>query len=356
MPSNFISGAGAGDILEVLDHEVTGVLYGAGLLTIGLDDGHAVQLTLQGAYRQSDFSVSGNTVAVACYATGTRIATPGGEVAIETLRIGDWVITGSGEAGPVKWIGHRSYDGRFIAGNHLMLPITFRAGALADGVPHTDLVVSPGHAMWVNGQWVPAWRLVNGVTITQAEVVAEISYHHVELHQHGVLFANGAPAESFLDDTGFRRQFHNAAEFDALYPDTTPVLPQQQRLEDGFALQAIQDRLAARAGMQLCVEPVGPLQGYVDETGPDRICGWAQDGDSPGEPVALEISIDGVPVLCVLANAYRADLRQAGIGSGCHAFDVEWPGERVGAVTVRRVTDGAVLRHSGAADEARRAA
>ena len=80
-----------------------------------------------------------------------------------------------------------------------------------------------------------------------------------------------------------------------------------------------------------------------------HICGWAQDTDSPEEPVALEVLSDGRPVLCLLANGYRADLRQTGLGSGCHAFDMALPPGLTGQIEVRRVADGACLPQTLAA-------
>ena len=70
---------------------------------------------------------------------------------MEQLQIGDMVQTHSGAARRIKWIGNRSYDGKFIAGNHLMLPICIKADAIADGVPARDLHVSPGHAIYCSG-------------------------------------------------------------------------------------------------------------------------------------------------------------------------------------------------------------
>ena len=201
---------------------------------------------------------------------------------------------------------------------------------------------------------MPAWRLVNAVSIVQADAVDDVCYVHVALPRHAVIFAEGAQAESFLDDDCLH-QFHNAGECS---PEALAKAPFAQRLEDGFGLQFLRERIATRAGQLGTIDPAGPLRGYVDTAGPDRVCGWAQDMDSPEEPVALEILVGGRPVLCLLANGYRADLRQAGLGSGCHAFDVALPDVGDGEVQVRRVSDGRVLQHTEAASgsQAQRAA
>ena len=294
------------------------------------------------------FELTNAESSATCYLPGTRITTPCGETAIEDLVIGDLVITVDGASEPVRWIGRRHYSGPFVEGNHLMLPVCIKAGALANGVPRRDLRVSPGHAMFVDGQLVPAWRLVNGTSVTQADAVESVAYYHIELDRHAIILAEGAPAESFLND-GCRGQFHNAAEFDRLYHDAPDMVPLQSRLEDGFGLQVIQERIAARAGVITPVEPVGALRGFIDMATPMRLCGWAQDTESPEEPVALEVLSDGHPVLCLLANGYRADLRQAGLGSGCHAFNMALPAGLTGQIEVRRVADGAYLPQTLAA-------
>ena len=185
--------------------------------------------------------------AVPCFARGTLIATPDGETAVEQLAIGDEVRLASGAAATVLWLGRRSYGGRFLSGRPELLPVLIRRGALGDGLPRRDLRVSPLHAMLLDGVLVAAEHLVNGATIVRDETCTEVEYIHVELDRHEIILAEGAEAETFLDDDS-RGLFHNAAEYAAMYPQGRVTggfcAP---RIEGGFALEAIRRRLASIA-------------------------------------------------------------------------------------------------------------
>jgi len=293
------------------------------------------------------------TQSALCFCRGTRIATKRGTRLVEALRPGGLVRTLFGGLQPVRWVGQRTYQGRFIAGNHLALPVCIRAGALAEGVPTRDLHISSGHGIWVEGVLVPAWRLVNGVSITQAAAVEQAAYFHIELDTHELLMAHGTPTESFLDDGPFRNQFHNAADYRARYPDAPVhrVCMPLPRLKNGFGLARIQTRVNRRAGlMPAPATPPGTLRGYIDDPGHDGwVRGWAQDMANPEAPVALRIYAHGRYITRTLANGYRPDLRAACLGSGCHGFAARVPLACAGAGEIRRETDHALLPLAGSA-------
>src|SRR5665213_1715983 len=126
---------------------------------------------------------------IACYCRGTLIGAQRGQKKVEKLKIGDKVMTMSGALRPIKWIGQRSYGGRFIMGREDILPICFRAGALGDNAPKRDLWISPHHAMYLQGVLIEAKDLVNGVSIVQAASVEKVEYFHIELETHDVIMA-----------------------------------------------------------------------------------------------------------------------------------------------------------------------
>ena len=112
---------------------------------------------------------------------------------------GDLVLTASGAARPVKWVGHRDYDFR-ARPDEKALPIRIVADAFGPNRPSHDLYLSAGHSVCVDvlGEvFVPVGCLVNGGTIARVETDT-ISYWHVELDGHDVLVSNNLPTESYL--------------------------------------------------------------------------------------------------------------------------------------------------------------
>ena len=244
--------------------DVTTIAAAGATLTSAVVSGNTVE-TISGSGQSQSFTFAGTyapgyfflqqdastgvqiATNVPCYCRGTLILTERGEVAVEDLSDADWVVTASGAIRPIKWIGRRSYGGRFVAGNPQVLPVVIRAGALGGGVPRRDLWVSPMHALFVDGLLIPAKALINGDSITQATHAELVEYFHVELDSHDILLAEGAPAESFVDDDS-RGLFHNASEFGEIYPDEPKRVARfcAPVVEDGPLLEPIWQRLASR--------------------------------------------------------------------------------------------------------------
>jgi hypothetical protein len=283
-----------------------------------------------------------------CYLRGTRILTPTGEIAVEDLKLGDVVLTRFGAMRPVRWIGRQSYTARSICDDREKIPVRIRAGALGERMPARDLHVSPGHSMLVDGVLVLAKLLVNGTTITQDRTPDEVQYYQIDLGTHDCVVAEGTWSETYADAEGLREQFHNAAEFRALFPDDRP--PEELTLcaprpERGARLEAALRPVTARASAGL--KP-GPLRGFIDRIkGPWKIGGWAQDEGHPELPVLLEVLLEGWVLGTALACEFRRDLLEANIGQGRCGFvfrsPVDIAPEAMGGLRVRRAADGAEI-------------
>ena len=172
--------------------------------------------SFQAAVGSSAFNTNGGTT-TECFAEGTLIATPAGEVAVETLKIGAMVTTAEGCDVPVKWLGQQTRH-KLFSGTH-MQPVRIHAGALGDGLPHSDLTVTADHGMILDGHVINASALVNGTTIDwvpMAELPDTFTVYHVETQAHDVILANGAAAETFIDYAD-RRAFDNFDEYLDLY-------------------------------------------------------------------------------------------------------------------------------------------
>jgi VCBS repeat-containing protein len=168
---------------------------------------------------------------VVCFAAGTCIATPQGMVSVETLCVGDTVLTHGGATRPIRWIGQRSLDLMRHSVPERVQPIRILADAFADGVPRRDLYLSPDHGVLVDGLLIPARLLTNGASIVREVDCRAVTYFHIELDAHDVLLAEGLPAESYLD-TGNRGFFGDGITPLQLYPD---AVGQQRREAESCA-------------------------------------------------------------------------------------------------------------------------
>ncbi len=254
-----ISSAGLGGFSTITNANPGAYNAAAGTTSVVLTDNGSTVATLQldGNYANSSFAVTMNgglldvtdpNADLACYCRGTLIRTVHDEVAVEDLAIGDRVMTSSGTARPIKWIGQRKLAPRFCDPLRAW-PVRIKAHALADNVPSRDLLVSPDHALLVDDILIQAGALVNGSSIIREADVPEIfSYFHVELDDHALILAENTPAETFVDNVD-RLGFDNWAEHEALYPNGYVIveLPYPRVKAYRQVPRSIRERLAQRS-------------------------------------------------------------------------------------------------------------
>lgn len=184
---------------------------------------------------------------IVCFLAGTRIATPNGDIAVQDLKAGDLVLTASGEAKPVRWLGQSTISPRF-ADRLRAAPIRITAGSLGENMPSRDLLVSPAHAMFINNILVEAGALVNGMTIRREAMPDEcFIYYHIELENHELIMAEGAPCESFIDHVD-RMNFDNwAARDEVEMPEPMLEMAYPRAKSARQVPQAVRQSLAERA-------------------------------------------------------------------------------------------------------------
>jgi hypothetical protein len=194
------------------------------MLTVTNASGQVIdQIEFKGNYKGVAFSlaeangvdtITNNAI---CFYAGTLIATPEGGKAVETLKAGDVVLTSEGETREVVWLGRQTISTVF-SDPEKVWPIRVKAGALGESVPSRDLVVSPDHALLVDGVLIHAGALVNGGSIVRQTMVPRIfTYYHVEVADHALILAENTPAETFIDHPE-RLAFDNWDERKAIFP------------------------------------------------------------------------------------------------------------------------------------------
>ena len=138
---------------------------------------------------------------IICFTPGTMIRTPHGDRAIETLHPGDMILTQDSGPQPLCWIGSRA-----VPATGDLAPISLNPVLFAEA--QAPLLVSPQHRILWEGPraqllfgsrevFLPAKHLV-GAGLAHSLPGDTVTYIHLMLPQHEVIFANGVPTESFF--------------------------------------------------------------------------------------------------------------------------------------------------------------
>ena len=144
---------------------------------------------------------------VPCFTPGSIVATPKGARMVEDLKEGDKIITRDNGIQEIRWAGKRQMTGIELARDPKLQPILIRKGALGNGLPERDMMVSPNHRMLVTNEKVSLYfnetevlasakHLVGLPGIHKVNVLST-TYIHFMFDQHEVVLADGAWTESF---------------------------------------------------------------------------------------------------------------------------------------------------------------
>ena len=223
MPTNVISGLPDGARIDIVSlASVTHIEATASSTTlVGKDNvGNAVTYTLNtvntiqnadGTYRaEVTTDYEGGLYLEVCFLAGSMIQTPSGPTAVEALRVGDKIVAyedGAETTRHVTWDGHAHCTVRpHLPDDEAGYPVRILRGAITEGVPYKDMLITPEHCLFFNGRFVPVRMLVNGRSIFYDKSITAYNYYHVETERHSVIMADGMFTESYLD-TGNRRAF-----------------------------------------------------------------------------------------------------------------------------------------------------
>ncbi len=186
-------------------------LTGAGRLRVTYDatnheNGTVDFLDTNGAVTGS-MTFSNIETVIPCFTPGTKIRTENGDRLVETLRVGDRIVTRDNGFQEIRWIGNKYLDGTTLRALPKLRPVFIRKGALGDDLPKRDMLLSPNHRMLIcnsktalylgeNEVFVAAKHLIHNNGIKRMNVPA-VNYIHFMFDCHEVVMSNGCWSESF---------------------------------------------------------------------------------------------------------------------------------------------------------------
>ncbi|UWR02112.1 Hint domain-containing protein [Ruegeria conchae] len=219
---------GGNDTLNFISTTVTGdIRGGSGTDTLNLPEGTVITDDTFGVITVEDgvgYSISSGTFTLPsgitvtysafengsgmpCFTRDTLITTQHGQTTIQSLRAGDLIPTLGQGLHPIRWIGRREFDRPQLEANPRLWPVRILAGALGEGLPHRDLLVSRQHRMLVHSKiaqrmfgtnevLIPAIKLTAMPDIHVDQGVESVEYFHLLFDRHQVIFAENTPTES----------------------------------------------------------------------------------------------------------------------------------------------------------------
>jgi Hint domain len=174
-----------------------------------------------------------------CFTPGTMIATPRGEVPVETLRAGDKVVTRDDGLQEIRWVGRRPLSWADMAAAPYLRPVLVRQASLGNGLPERDMMVSPNHRLLVANDRTALYFNENEVLVSAKHLVGsagvrvlqsmQTTYVHFMCDRHEVVLSNGVWTESFQPDDHSLKGIGNSQRSEIL--ELFPKLRSKEGLE-----------------------------------------------------------------------------------------------------------------------------
>ncbi len=169
---------------------------------------------------------------IPCFTPGTLIATHSGPRAVESLEVGDRILTRDSGFQPIRWIGTRALSAAELLAKQEFRSIKIAPGALGANQPEREMRVSPQHRILLSGpraqliagepEVLAAARHLVGLPGIEIDEEAEaVTYIHVMFDNHEIVFSDGLWTESFQPGQATMNDMDQAqrAELLALFPE-----------------------------------------------------------------------------------------------------------------------------------------
>jgi hypothetical protein len=164
---------------------------------------------------------SSSVAGVNCLLSGTHIRTSTGERKIESLRVGDDVLSSNGQAREIRWIGNRKYiRSAEEKWSEEVCPVRIKKDAFGTDIPRADLYISRNHRLYLYGMLIRAEELVDNkmTTIERDAPETELEYFHILVDgDHEIMFAEGVPSETLFYNDSILRGFENGDDVSGAY-------------------------------------------------------------------------------------------------------------------------------------------
>jgi len=272
---------GGGLTIDLQDNASSG-FTNIGSIAVGHEETNTATFTFTSPYDTSTLIIRGqfafgdgsnfllldnivlSPTAVPCFTPGTMISTPTGPIAVEALTVGELADTLDHGPQAIRWIGTSRINFERHPLSSKLRPIIIRADALGPGVPNVDIRVSRQHRMLVSSKiaermfgvsqvLIPAVRLLTLPNVEVDQEVQEIDFLHLMFDRHQIIWADGAPTESFYFGPEAVKSLQSDAreEIEALFPDLAtgqviyepariiPIGKQQKQLISNHAVEPV---------------------------------------------------------------------------------------------------------------------